>query len=350
MPFQPDAQHLLDVLANRRPARLPIYEHSISPKLMEEVLDVRFADLERGDRHALKEFFRHYCRFWPGMGYDTVSFEVRIADVLPGRASIAGSGPIQNRADLERYPWNELPARYWAYAEPKFDALALRMPRGVRALGGVGGGIFELSADLVGGESLAHLQTGDPGTLAELYRRMGDLVTQVWTEFLARYGDLFVICRTGDDLSSPANRPIAPEQVRQNLLPQYRRVIGTLEGAGKPVLWHAYGCAFSVMDDLIALGVGASHVTDTPDAPLQAWIAKYGDRIGLLGGVDVGLLAHKSPDEIAQAVFELGRRFRMAAQGFALASGASIPASVPVDGYLAMIEGVKRIRAAEERA
>ena len=38
MPFQPDYRHMLDVLANRRPARLPIYEHIISPTIMEQML------------------------------------------------------------------------------------------------------------------------------------------------------------------------------------------------------------------------------------------------------------------------------------------------------------------------
>jgi len=33
MPFQPDYRYMLDVLANRRPARLPIYEHIISPTI-----------------------------------------------------------------------------------------------------------------------------------------------------------------------------------------------------------------------------------------------------------------------------------------------------------------------------
>ena len=36
--FQPDYRHMLDVLNNRRPARLPVYEHIISPLIMEKVL------------------------------------------------------------------------------------------------------------------------------------------------------------------------------------------------------------------------------------------------------------------------------------------------------------------------
>ena len=49
MTFQPDYRYMLDVLANRRPARLPIYEHIISPTIMEQILGVPFAALEAGD-------------------------------------------------------------------------------------------------------------------------------------------------------------------------------------------------------------------------------------------------------------------------------------------------------------
>ena len=38
MPFQNDYHHMLDVLNNRRPARLPVYEHIISPLIMEKIL------------------------------------------------------------------------------------------------------------------------------------------------------------------------------------------------------------------------------------------------------------------------------------------------------------------------
>ena len=45
MHFQPDYRHMLAVLRNERPTRLPLYEHGISPLIMEQVLGVRFAGL-----------------------------------------------------------------------------------------------------------------------------------------------------------------------------------------------------------------------------------------------------------------------------------------------------------------
>ena len=114
-----------------------------------------------------------------------------------------------------------------------------------------------------------------------------------------------------------------------------------------PFLWHSCGKIFAIMDDMINLGIDAKHSNEDIIAPFDQWIEEYGDRIGLLGGIDVDLLCQKRPAEIAETVFENGRRFRHSARGYALWSGNSIPDYVPVDGYLAMIEGARRIREEE---
>ena len=82
MTFEPDFRHFEDVLKNVRPARLPIYEHIISPNVMERILGASFAGLIEGDAADVDEFFRRYCRFFEKMTYDVVSFEVCITDVL----------------------------------------------------------------------------------------------------------------------------------------------------------------------------------------------------------------------------------------------------------------------------
>src|SRR5512135_1040858 len=122
-PFTNDFHHMLAVLSNQRPARLPVYEHIISPVIMEKILGVEFASLLDGDRADLKQFFTQYCRFFQQMTYDTVSFEVCITEILPDHGALMGSrpGPIQNRADFERYPWDELPGLFWKDAENKFQ-------------------------------------------------------------------------------------------------------------------------------------------------------------------------------------------------------------------------------------
>jgi uroporphyrinogen decarboxylase len=349
MPFEPDYHHMLSVLENRRPARLPVYEHIISPLIMEKILNVRFADLAAGQAADLDEFFRQYCRFFKQMTYDTVSFEVTITDLLPEHGAIMGGrpGPIQNRADFEAYPWDELADRYWKTAEPHFQALLRQIPPGMQALGGVGNGVFEISEDLVGFQNLAYLQADDPDTFAGLYVRIGDLMVQIWSKFLQCYAGQFAICRFGDDLGFKTSTLVSPKTIRKYILPQYQRVIGLIRAAGKPFLWHSCGSIFPIMDDVIGLGIQAKHSNEDVIAPFDRWISLYGERIGLLGGVDVDLLCQKKPAEIIAEVLERGRRFRAAAHGYALGSGNSIPEYVPVEGYLAMIEAAQKLREEE---
>ncbi len=350
MPFQPDYRHMLAVLDNQRPARLPVYEHIISPIIMERILGVPFAELQNGNESDLLEFFTHYNRFFQEMTYDTVSAEVCITTILPDGGAIMGGrpGPIQTRADFDRYPWDELPGRYWALADNQFSALGATMPEGMKALGGVGNGVLEISEDLVGFQYLAYMMVDDPELFADLYRKIGDLMATIWTEFLRRYGDTFAICRFGDDLGFKTSTLVSPATIREHILPQYKRVIDLVHGSGHPFLWHSCGSIFAIMDDVIALGINAKHSNEDVIAPYDRWIALYGDRIGLLGGIDVDTLCQQSPSEIVDEVVEKGQRFRATANGYALGSGNSIPDYVPVEGYLAMVEAAQQIRASEE--
>ena len=135
MKFQPDYTHFTDVMRNRRPARLPLYEHIVSDAVMEAVLGVRFAELAHGDAKDRLEFFRQRSRFFREQTYDTVSYEVCIGETLPGRLALrGGQGPIQSRADFEAYPWAEQAERFWRVARPRLDALVATLPPGMKAV------------------------------------------------------------------------------------------------------------------------------------------------------------------------------------------------------------------------
>ena len=335
-------------MKNVRPARLPLYEHIVSAAIMEKILGVRFAGLEGGLPHDQEEYFRQHCRFFQEMTYDTVSYEVCLSAVLPGRIAICGGqGPIQSRSDFEAYPWRDLPARYWELARPRLDALVSVLPAGMKAVGGVGNGVFELAECLVGLEYLPLIEVDDPDLYADLFRAIGDLMSAVWREFMPRYGRHFAACRFGDDLGFKSSLLTNPGTVRQHIIPQYRRVIQVVHDGGCPFLWHSCGCIFEVMDDIVALGINAKHSNEDGIAPFGRWIADYGSRIGLLGGFDMGMLCSLSEARVYEVVREHGKAFRASAQGYALGSGNSIPDYVPVENYLAMVRAAQSIRKEE---
>lgn len=82
--FEPDYRNILDAASNRKPRRLPLYEHGVDVSVMEQVLGIKFLDGLYGGYEEKKEFFRHYCDFFYQMGYDTVTFEQCIGPAMPG--------------------------------------------------------------------------------------------------------------------------------------------------------------------------------------------------------------------------------------------------------------------------
>jgi uroporphyrinogen decarboxylase len=348
MKFQPDYHYFADVMKNKRPARLPLYEHIVCTPVMEKIMGVQFAELLKGDAHDQAEYFRLQCRFFQEMTYDIASYEVGIIGTLPGESAIyGGQGPIQNRADFAAFPWKDLQARYWQIARPRFDALVAALPPGMKAVGGVGNGVFELAESLVGMEFLPFIEVDDPELYADLFRAIGDLMCAIWGEFMPRYGSHFVACRFGDDLGFKSSLLTNPNTVRQHILPQYRRVIDIIHAGGSPFLWHSCGCIFEIMDEVIALGIDAKHSNEDAIAPFDRWIADYGNKIGLLGGFDMDFLCANKPDTIRAKVLELGKRYRNSAHGYALGSGNSIPDYVPPENYLALIHATQDLRQAE---
>ncbi len=352
MAFEPNYQHLLDAACNRRPQRIPLYEHIISPEIMEKVLGEEFAQYElSNDENELRHFFKHYCAFFKKMTYDTVSFEFPIIYCLPAQGeSIIGRqpGPIQSRKDFEAIDWDEIVQKYISNADIKFRILGEYLPEGMKAIGGVANGVFEISEDLVGLEYLAYMQIDDPQLFRDVYQKIGELMHTVWQWFLEKHGHLYAVCRFGDDLGFKSGTLTSPAVIREHIIPQYKQVIGLIRQSGHAFLWHSCGCIFEIMEDVIALGINAKHSNEDSIAPFDKWIELYSDRIGLFGGIDVDVLCQKSPEEIEMTVYEHGKRFRANANGFALGSGNSIPNYIPVEGYLAMIDGVKKIRQDEQ--
>ncbi len=99
--FQPDYRNILEVLFNRRPARLPLYEHHIDVPFISKFLN-REIILE-GDKPAdYEQYYRTIVNFWKDMTYDAFDFEAAICDIFPDHGAINGGrpGPIQTMDDL----------------------------------------------------------------------------------------------------------------------------------------------------------------------------------------------------------------------------------------------------------
>jgi len=345
--FQPNFNNLLDVLYNRKPGRLPLYEHNIDLPFIEKFFGY---EIPSGSTTAdLEEHYKKVIGFWKQNEYDAFSYEALVCEVFPGHGAIKGGmkGPIQNRDDFEKFPFEDIPTLFWEKYTPHLEAIRKVMPAGMKAYGGCGYGIFEASEDLVGYEYLSVMQYLDPELFADLYKKIGDLYVKLWSEMIKRYSDIFVFYRMGDDLGFKSSTLLEPETIITHIIPQYKRVIDLVHSAGKKFLLHSCGNIFNIMDEIIGTGIDAKHSNEDQIAPFEKWIELYNDRIGLLGGFDLNLLMLKKYDDVFNEVVEDGTRFRSMAKGYGLGSGNSIPDYIPLEGFQAMVDAVKEIRRSE---
>lgn len=343
--FQPDYNHILNAARNIEAKRLPLYEHGISTSIMEKILNRNFANLLWGNEKDINEFFKNYCEFFKTMGYDTVTFELCIGPAMPGSGALGGhkDGVIKTREDFEKYPWDEIPEYFFKANSRLFDVLRNNMPQGMKAIGGSGNGIFECVQDVVGYQELCYIKADDEELYKDLFFKVGETNAKIWGRFMKEFSDIFCVCRFGDDLGFKSTTLLSSEDIKELVIPQYKRIIDIVHSYNKPFLLHSCGCIFDVMEDIIAAGIDAKHSNEDQIAPFPVWVQKYGDRIGNFGGIDTDAVCRLGRQEMREYILDVVNQC-VGHGGFAFGSGNSIPDYVPVEGYLNMLETIREFR------
>ena len=345
--FSPNYENLVNAARNIAPDRIPLYEHIISFEIIEKILGREFAVLyDSKDPRELREFFKNYCDFFRQLGYDTVSWEMCIGEIMPDSGALGGHRPgaIKNRKDFDEYPWDTIEDVYFNVYSRHFEALRQEMPEGMKAVGGPGNGIFECVQDVVGYENLCMISFDDAQLYADLFKKVGDVNLGIWKRFLSEFGDIYAVCRFGDDLGFKSSTLLPPDDIRKHIIPQYKRIVDVVHGTGKPFLLHSCGCIFDVMEEIIeVVKIDAKHSNEDAIAPFSKWVTQYGDRIGNFGGIDMDVLCQGDPEDIKAYTFNVIES-AIGHGGVAFGSGNSIPGYVPIEGYLAMINAVRQYR------
>jgi uroporphyrinogen decarboxylase len=214
----------------------------------------------------------------------------------------------------------------------------------MKIVGGVGNGVFETIQDLVPFTELAYLQADDPDLFSDLWVKVGDTLAVIWKQFLEEYNDLLAVGRFGDDLGFKSAPLLAPNTIREHVIPQYQKIISQIKGAGIPFLLHSCGCIFDVMDDIIdETGIDAKHSNEDAIAPFGKWVGLYGGRIGNFGGLDMDVICRSREDDLRSYIREVVIPIKDI-PGLAVGSGNQIADYIPPENFIAMIEELRTIR------
>ncbi|MBU0640535.1 MAG: hypothetical protein KKB50_16860 [Planctomycetes bacterium] len=343
---QPDCRRLLQVLRRERPDRIPMLELAVHPKVVSALLDepVPTGVDQRASRDAA---VRQNVRLHHRLGYDVVRssavapFTVQRlhAEDGPAQAHAAREwadehgGPIGTMDDFERFAW---PTAGDIDFGP-IETAAAALPDGM-ALVGFTGGVLEFAMDLIGMQRFMLATRRDPALVGAVLQRVGETIRAVFEV----YCQMDAVCAIwlGDDLGHKHGLLVSPKVLEANVFPWYRRFADLAHQHGRPFLLHTCGDTRSVMSTIVEqTAIDAKHSFEDAIQPVEQFYDQWNERIGVLGGVDVHLLA--VGEESAIRARTLGILAHTADHGgYAAGSGNSIPDYIPPDSYLAMIEAL----------
>lgn len=145
-----------------------------------------------------------------------------------------------------------------------------------------------------------------------------------------------------DDWGFKTQTIFDPDHMRELVFPWHRSIVAAVHARGKPAILHSCGNIYAMLDEIIDdLGYDAKHSYEDVILPVEEAWRQWGDRIAILGGIDMDFLATRTLEEVATRA--AGLLELTGSKGYALGSGNSIPPFIPVENYVAMINVVNNL-------
>lgn len=347
---QPDVQRLKTVLRRGMPDRVPLIELMIADEVLAEFKGSPLAAAPT-DRDAAqwRRWADDRVKLWHRLGYDYYRGRAEIPFLAPrlpaqNTSQMASGdrqwvdehqGAISSMADVERYPWPKSSDIDFA---PTEAALAV-LPDGMEGMG-FSGGVLEWASTLMGLENFMMALYDEPELIRAVADRVGQTILSAFETFCTM--DRIFAIWLGDDMGFKTSTLIAPEQLREYILPWHKRYAELAHRTGRFFLLHSCGHIEAIMPDLVDdIRIDGKHSFEDLITPVEQFKSQWGSRVAVLGGVDVDLLSRGSLADIrsrTQKILEVCSP----GGGYAAGSGNSITNYTPAESFLAMIETVHR--------
>jgi len=146
--------------------------------------------------------------------------------------------------------------------------------------------------------------------------------------------DVFI---STDDMAFNSGPFFSPKVFRELVLPRYRQVAPHIS---IPWIIHTDGNILPFLDDLLSLGIVGLHPIEENAMDIVAMKRDYGDRICLLGNVDLNLLGAGTPREVDERVRDLIQTIGPGG-GYIVTSGNSLAGYLLPDNVRALSRAVQ---------
>ncbi|MEN8157159.1 MAG: uroporphyrinogen decarboxylase family protein [Bacteroidota bacterium] len=366
---KPDIQRFLDTMAgkhvpNKPPLEEYLIDNTVMKPILEEMLGRTWVETSDKDEYmgGQMEFSKDHLKkvntwldnqiaFWYHMGYDFVRVEVSLD--LPAVAHVTAdtaegneehnrawqgmeAGIIQSWEDFEKYPWPKVTDNSFYI----HDYICKNLPEGLGFFTCHAGGVYEHLSRLMGYEGLCIGLCEQPDLVKAVTDKLGELIFQ-YNEGLLQFPELTGIFQ-GEDFGFSTGTLIAPESIQELFYPWHRKYAEQAHNTGRPYYLHSCGRVDELMEDLIEdVKIDGKHSFEDDITPVWEYKEKWGDRLALLGGLDVHKLSTYDEPALRKYVREVIERC-MPGGRFAVGAGNSIPSYISAENYLIMIDESRR--------
>jgi len=353
---EPDREKLKNVIMRKIvPDRPPFIELHIDKeviiRLTESYLGREWVEPLPDDRKTQEACLRNYIECWYRLGFDCLRLtgEFRFSGGLHFASKIRedttvkrkwteeGEGIITSWEDFEKYHWPSLDeVDNWP-----MEFVSDNLPEGMGIFACPSPGIFEIGLNvLFGAETLSYLLYDDPDLVKAVFDRAGELILSYYKSVIGM--DNVIGFFQGDDMGFKTATLIAPKFLKEYVLPWHKKIAKLAHDHDLIYVLHSCGNLEAIMDDLIEdVKIDAKHSFEDEIMPVTHAKEKYGDRIAILGGVDVDKICRLDEIELRAYVRNIIDKC-MIGGGYALGSGNSVASYIPLDNYIILLdEGLK---------
>ncbi|MBI3979164.1 MAG: hypothetical protein HY331_13350 [Chloroflexi bacterium] len=351
------------ILRQGEPDRVPLSDFSIDTLVKREFLrrelgqeipiipETRSRMLSRSGKLPLDLD----VEFWYRAGFDFVAFSIGIRDQVElaervatvGRAKYAAFGDeeqergwanesegiITNWQEFERFPWPDPGTLDYS----AFEDVKRYLRPGMKVLASIGY-VFTGVWWLMGLEGFARATRKDPALIKAVFEKVGAFQWSV-LDTVTRFDSVGAVLH-GDDIAYAEGLMVRPQLLREHLFPWIKAAADLCHGRDMPLMYHSDGDIRKVLDDLVACGVDAVHPIE-PKAMDIVWLKQtYGDRLAVMGNVDLGYTLTQGTPEEVDAEVKLRIQQLAPGGGYACGSSNSVPEYVPIENFIAMRDAV----------
>jgi uroporphyrinogen decarboxylase len=352
VPFRPDAESLLSCIRREgTPSRVHNLELLIDVEVQDEIC-ARYGVDDALDRDAPFFAERRQIALSRFLGYDYICVGPEITDYTLNQNVTSDTAANRREGgrvymDEHRGPitcWEEFEAYSWPdYARATTRALEWferNLPDDMCVIAGGAGGYAELLSWLMGYETLCYALF-DQRDLVRAISEKIDAINADHMRLCTQFRRVRMVWGS-DDMGYRSGLLMSPDDTRELVLAGHRRMAGMAHDAGRLYPLHSCGKLTDIYDELIVdVRIDAKHSFEDTIEDVADVKQSLGDRVALLGGMDVDFLC-RAPEAAVRERVRSTLRACMPGGGYCLGTGNTVANYIPLDNYMAMLDEGRR--------